>query len=697
MKLMEVPFPALQSGCILVRNHFSAISTGTEGKTVLDARKGFVAKAMARKEEVKKVIKTAQNYGVMKTYRMVMDRLESPSSLGYSCAGEIIAVADDVREFRTGDYVACGGNTANHSEIVCIPKNLAVKLSKEINLQHAAFTTIGAIAMQGFRQAELQLGETCVVIGLGFIGQLTLHILKSAGIKPIGIDIDAAQINLALQSGIKNVFTREDPSLKENIFNLTNGAGTDAVIITASTSTTDPVDLAGILCRKKGKVVIVGAVPTGFARKNYYQKELELRMSTSYGAGRYDDDYEQKGIDYPIGYVRWTEKRNMQSFAELLEEGKIPIEKLITHQFPFEKAMDAYRLIVNKEQKFSGIVLNYDTKKSLKKEVKAISKSSSSSKLIIGLIGAGSFAQNFLLPELKKQKAKLAGVATARPNNSMHIAQKFGFEFCTGNASELINHPEINTIFIATRHHLHSQLVIESLKQNKNVYVEKPLCTREENLEEIRKTYENSKGKLIVGYNRRFAPLLIRLKSLLKKNIPVAINYRINAGTLPPEHWVHDAEIGGGRIIGEVCHFMDLCRFIVESKIISVSSNLMKTIPDLQDSVNVSLSFENGSIANISYFSNGSKQLTKEYLEIFCGGDSFILDDFKNLTKFSSSEKKWKLSTQDKGYANEIQAFCSAMEKGNDSPIPFEELYNTSLATFKIIPSAISRSVEIIE
>ncbi|MBL4710658.1 MAG: zinc-binding alcohol dehydrogenase, partial [Flavobacteriales bacterium] len=365
MQLMEVPFPALLPGYILVRNHYSIISPGTEGKTVKDARLSYLGKARARKEEVKKVITSAKTFGVMKTYNMVMNKLEAYSPLGYSCAGEVIALADDVTNFQIGDFVACGGNTAGHSEVVGIPSNLCVKVKKDISLKDAAFTTMGAIALQGVRQSELKLGESCLVIGLGIIGQLTMQLLDAAGIKAIGIDIDANQVQAAKIKETDLIFNRNHPDLENIIANETGGFGVDSVIITASTSSLDPIEFAGNVCRKKGKVIIVGAVPTGFSRKNYFKKELDLRMSSSYGPGRYESNYEEKGLDYPIGFVRWTENRNMQAFVELIGSNKIDLAPLVSHEFDFKDAPKAYQLILDKKEVIGGMVLKYDLEKEL--------------------------------------------------------------------------------------------------------------------------------------------------------------------------------------------------------------------------------------------------------------------------------------------------------------------------------------------
>jgi len=717
MELSEVPLPAMDSNKILVRNHYSVISAGTEGKTVKDARLGYIGKAMARQKEVKQVIESIKSQGISQTYNMVMNKLDAPSPLGYSCAGEVFSVGDNIRDIKIGDFVACGGVQATHSEIISVSRNMCVKLSENTDIKYAAFTTVASIALQGIRQADLRLGENCVVIGLGLIGQLTLQMLNAAGVIPIGIDVYDKQVSLANKIGIGKSFLRSRNDLEKTIYELTKGFGTDAVIITAGTSSIDPVELAGRLCRRKGKVVIVGAVPTGFTREHYYKKELELKMSSSYGPGRYDADYEEKGIDYPIGYVRWTENRNMQAYIEMLDAGKLKMQELITHVYDFEKAPAAYDMILKKEEQFVGVVLKYDASRETKNEKRETLDERRETDEInkqyavgspqkprtmdykpitpkVGFIGAGSFAQNFLLPNLKG-KCEFISVATSRSHTSKNIADKYAFKTATGNADDVINSEEINTVFIATRHNLHAQNVIKAIESGKNVFVEKPLAMSEEELRNVESSMLNAQLpiKLMVGYNRRFAPLIIKLKSKLSEVLPKAINYRINAGTIPKEHWVQDKEIGGGRIIGEVCHFIDLCMFIAGSKIVSVFADVMETADNLLDTLNINLKFENGSVANISYFSNGDKSLSKEYLEVFCGGQVLTVDDFRSLKIYGSKSQTIKSNTQDKGHAAEIDLFIKSIKDGLPSPITFNQLYLSSLATFKVLESIRTRSV----
>jgi polar amino acid transport system substrate-binding protein len=565
MQILEVPYPVLSKGCVLVRNHFSLISAGTEGKTVKDARLGYIGKARARKEEVKKVVDAARTFGVMNTYKMVMNKLDAPSALGYSCAGEVIAVAEDVKEFRVGDFVACGGNTAVHAEVISVPVNLCVFINGA-DVKHGAFTTLGAVAMQGIRIADLRLGENCVVIGLGLLGQLTLQMLNASGVKTIGVDTEEYPVELAKKNGADLALLRSSEDLEEAIRQFTGGYGTDAVIITAGTDSLDPIDLAGILCRKKGKVVVVGAVPTGFKRTHYFKKELELKMSSSYGPGRYDPEYEEQGIDYPHAYVRWTENRNMQAFVDLILSQKIHLENLITHIYNFNDASKAYDLILGKTENYAGILLRYDTQREVRKSFQRETSIAKPGELNIGLIGAGSFAQNFLLPALKG-KGNFTGVVTSKANNARNIADKYGFGFASGDAGELFSNPAINTIFIASRHDSHAGYVLEALKQKKNVFVEKPLCLNESELNLIANEVVKSGAQLMVGFNRRFAPLLVKLKESFTPGIPKAIQIRVNAGAVAADHWTQHPVTGGGRIIGEACHFIDLATFLAGSKI----------------------------------------------------------------------------------------------------------------------------------
>lgn len=687
MEILEVPFPALNRSQVLVRNHYSLISAGTEGKTVSDARKGYIAKALSRQKEVKMAIELIKTQGLKAAVNIVMNKLEAPSPLGYSSAGEVIAVAEDVKDVKPGDLVACGGHGAWHADIVAVYRNLCVKLPHGTNLQHAAFTTVAAIALQGIRQAEVQTGSNCVVTGLGLVGQLTVQLLNSSGVKAIGIDLDEYRVKLALESGAFYAWKRDQEGLEEMVKEATGGHGADAVIITAASSSNDPVELAGSLCRHRGKVVIVGAVPTGFSRTNYYRKELDLRMSCSYGPGRYDPLYEEKGIDYPVGLVRWTENRNMQAFVDLLTAGKLKIDKLISHVFTLEMVPEAYDMILSKKEPFTGILIKYNDSNALTDTIQVNNIKPIYGLPSAGLIGAGNFAQNILLPRLKGL-VNLMGVCTAEGAGSLYAGKKYGFGYCTSDYRKILENDQINSIFIATRHNLHAELVIESLKAGKHVFVEKPLALTPEDLERIRETYLKLQDKLLlmVGYNRRFAPFIKRIRELFPAQQPRSINIRINAGAMPSDHWIHDPVTGGGRIIGEACHFVDLAIFLAGSRVTAVNAFAVGDNKNLMDSFSAILNFSNGSTASINYFSNGNKDVSKELIEVFCAGTVSRIDDFRKLEFYGRKSFSSK-SSQDKGHTEELKLFTEAIKNGLPSPISFEELYHTSMVTFAIIES----------
>jgi predicted dehydrogenase/threonine dehydrogenase-like Zn-dependent dehydrogenase len=689
MKILEVPYPALNKGSIMVRNHYSVISTGTEGKTVTDARKGYVAKAKSRQKELKIVIDQVKTNGLLPTYKLVMNKLEAPASLGYSVAGEVIAIGENVTNFKVGDWVACGGAGAFHADVVSVPVNLAVKVPKTVDIKQAAFTTIASIAIQGIRQSDLRMGENCLIIGMGIIGQITYKILEASGMNPIGIDVSEDQVEQSKDADIKEVFNRNQEGIDEIILNHTKGAGADAIIITAGTSSLDPVEYAGAMARKKAKVVIVGAVPTGFSRMHYYKKELDLRMSSSYGPGRSDVNYEEKGIDYPIGYVRWTENRNMQHYIDLLSSKRLDIQKLISHTFTLDESPKAYDMILAREEPFAGVVIQYDDTVELKKRIELNNNSYSPEEANVGFVGAGSFAQGTLMPNMKGY-CNFVGVATGRGNTAKYVGDKYGFNYLAASADEIVNDDKINTVFITTRHNLHAESVLRAVENKKHVFVEKPLAMNEVELNEIKSSFEKSGSKqLMVGFNRRFAPSVQELKKLFSKEQRKSILIRVNSGVMPADHWVNDPEIGGGRIIGEGCHFIDLAMFLADSPIVSVSADTMNDANDLNNTVSINLKMENGSIASINYFSNGNKSVQKEYIEVFSGGTIAQIDDFKTLKVFGKKTKKYTYKGQDKGHAAGVQAFLKSINDGEPCPIPFLESYLSTLATFKVNQSIV--------
>ena len=697
MVIQELPLPQLGDGMIMVKNHYSLISAGTEGSTVKAARKSLLGKAKERPQQVKQVIDTFKTLGIKQTYRAVMKKLDAYSPLGYSCAGEVIAVADDITEFRVGDKVACAGvGYASHAEVVTVPVNLCVKLDDSADLSLACYNTLGAIALQGVRQADLRLGETCAVIGLGLIGQLACLELKASGIKVVGIDVDADAVNMAKEHCADIALERNSPGIEQQVERFTNGLGVDCVIITAATSSLDPINFAGALCRRKGTVVVLGAVPTGFDRDpHYYKKELEVKMSCSYGPGRYDINYEEKGLDYPAAYVRWTEKRNMEAFQYLIQSGKIDISYLTTHRFKFEDAPKAYDIVLNHTENFKGIILEYDINKEHDEKSIKINDSNSFDSSVNGIafIGAGSYAQGNLLPNIPNSVRRIA-VMTNSGTTAKRVAEKYNFEKCTSSEDEIFSSSSIDTVFIATRHDSHAYYVTQALKSRKNVYVEKPLCLNQDELEEIEKLCSQNNVGVMIGFNRRFSPLARYLKSKLPEG-PMSMIYRVNAGQIPSSSWIQDKQIGGGRIIGEACHFIDLMSFLCNSNPCAVSASILPDAQGLNDTVNIMVRFENGSTGIVAYYSNGSKKLPKEYIEVYSSGMTGVIDDFKSCRLYGKKVESKKLSTQDKGQVNMIKAFFDCKKNGH-LPIPLDNIFKVTKATFAVLES-ISNNSKLIE
>ena len=548
---------------------------------------------------------------------------------------------------------------------------------------------LGAISMQGVRQADMRLGESCVIIGLGLLGQLAALILKASGVTVIGIDVSEAAVKQAVENKVVDLgLTRNAAGVEEQILAATNGYGADAVIIAAATSSLDPINFAGAIARKKGKVVVLGAVPTGFERDPYwYRKELELKMACSYGPGRYDLNYEEKGIDYPLPYVRWTEKRNMEAFQNLILTKKIDIDYLTTHEFGFDNAKDAFDLVVSKAEPFTGIALKYNIEKAANKTKIATSETEQLGKINISFIGAGSYAQGNLLPNIPETNdVGRIGVLTNTGTTSKRVAEKFKFQFCATQEADVFDE-NTNTVFVATRHDSHGPYVLKSLKANKNVFVEKPLCLLESELEAIIEAQENANKAVMVGFNRRFSPLTTKLKKAVGNN-PMTMLYRINAGAIPGDNWIQDLEIGGGRVLGEVCHFIDYLTYLNGSLPIKVSATALPDANKLNDTLNILIQFENGSSCVVAYYANGSTSMTKEYVEVFSAGLSATLNDFKELKIYGKGKpKKDKIFNQNKGQKEMVEAFVNGLLTDGKAPIPFEEVIAVTKASFKVLES----------
>jgi polar amino acid transport system substrate-binding protein len=687
----ELPYPSISEGFVLVSNRFSLISAGTEKTTVSTAQSSLLGKAKKRPDLVKQVIQNYKKEGFKATYEKIRTKLDSLKALGYSSAGIVLASMDTNNKLQPGDLVACAGlGYASHAEIISVPQNLVAKIPKGVEPEDACYTTVGAIALQGLRQADPKLGENICVIGLGLLGQITCQLLKANGCNVFGIDVSPKMIKLATETQVATAILRGDPNLMPAIENFTGGYGFDKVIITAAGNTNDPVELSGQILRRKGAVIVVGAVKMDIPREpDFYKKELELKLSCSYGPGRYDASYEEGGQDYPHAYVRWTEQRNMEAFLQLIANKSVNLKPLTTHIFDINNAVKAYDLILGKvNEPYVGIILKYPAdEKQLALNVNVNSKEIQ--KVNVGFIGAGSFAQSYLIPNVRAL-ASLDSVATRNGLNSKNVAQKFGFNTAASDPSSILGNTSVNTVFIATQHDTHASYVIDCLKANKAVFVEKPLALNIDELREIIQVYQESKRPaLMVGFNRRFADIsVIAKKEFTGIGEPLLMNFRVNAGFIPKDHWTQTSA-GGGRIIGEICHFIDLMQFFTNAEPVRVyamsieaSSSKIKN----DDNVSISVKFSDGSIGNLVYTANGDKALPKERLEISGGNIAFVIDDFVRGSLYrSNSEKHFK--NAGKGHKQEVQQFINAIENGNASPISFKSLCLTTLTTFKILES----------
>jgi predicted dehydrogenase len=698
--IAEVPIPTPKAGTALVRTAASLVSAGTERMVVEFAEKSLVGKARSRPDLVNQILDKARREGIITTVEAAFNRLDQPLPLGYSSAGTIIEIGEGLEGYQLGQRVACaGGGYAVHAEYNLIPQNLLAPLPDNVDFESAAFTTLGAIALHGFRLAETQLGESVAVIGLGLLGLITAVLAKAAGCQVIGIDIDASRVELARQLEIEATLRENAEEVAQSF---TRGRGCDAILICADTPSNDPVEFAAAIARDRANIVAIGAVGLNIPRKLYFEKELSFINSRSYGPGRYDPTYEESGHDYPIGYVRWTEGRNLESFIDLISSSRIDVEPLITHRFSIEQAPTAYDLITGKyHEPFLGVLITYpeatNRQKSLD-EAKSITRRSATtpplSHVSLGVLGAGNFASAVLLPSIKKiPDLQLIGIASATGLNAQHAADKFDFTYATSDEKKIFDDPNINTIAILTRHHLHAKQVISALEAGKHVFCEKPLAITPKELNEIETALATADPAclLMVGYNRRFAPFAIQLKKFIEKRTePLIAHYRVNAGFLPQTHWLHDPEIGGGRIIGEGCHFIDFLVYLVGEPPISVSA---QALPDngryREDNVIMTFQFPDGSIGMVSYLANGDRAFPKERAEVFCGGRIAVLDDFRTLQTVQNGRREVKQSRlrQDKGHQAEWEAFVAAISGTSAPPIPYSHTFGTMNATFAAIQS----------
>jgi len=695
LSVEDVPSPTVQPGGLLVATRASLISVGTERATVGVAKKSLVGKAMDRPDLVRKVVQKVQKDGLVDTAKMVSARLDAPAALGYSCAGVVLDIGEGVTGFAVGDRVACAGqNYASHAEVVFVPQNLCVKIPDSVVFDDAAYVTVGAIALQGVRQADPKLGDVVAVIGLGLVGQLAVQLLRANGCRVLAADPDPEKQAMARDLGAEQAVAPD--GLAAVAAASTEGNGVDAVLIAASTKNSGPVELAGEITRKKGRVVVVGAVGMTLPREPYYLKELELRLSTSYGPGRYDPDYEEKGRDYPYGYVRWTERRNMSAFIQLIAEGRMNVGALTRYRFPIARAEEAYTRIMDASDSPLGVLLTYDDDAgATARSSVTLRESASVAKVQLGLIGAGSHVKDMLVPALKGiPDAAIVSICTQRGINAKALAERVGAATCTTDYKDVLSDDAVNAVIIGTRHDMHAEIVLAALRAGKHVFVEKPLCLTADELDAIAALYaEKQKAglRLAVGFNRRFSPHFVKAKELLgERRNPLVMSYRVNAGAIPGTHWTQDAEVGGGRIIGEGCHFVDYLQALCGGRVVSVHAAAIAEHGSgiTQDQAILSLKFSDGSVGTIVYAAGGDTALAKERCEVFGDGKSIVMDDFARSEFYAGGKRTvFKTSGRDKGFDAQMKAFCASLTNAEAEGMAFDDILSVTRTCLAAVDS----------
>lgn len=695
-EVANVPTPSAKRGQLLIMSTQSLVSAGTERMMVEFGKAGWIQKARQQPDKVRMVLDKVKTDGLQPTLEAVFNKLDQPLPLGYCNVGRVAELGQGISSFAIGDRVVSNGK---HAEVVSVPINLCAKVPDEVSDEDAAFTVLGAIALQGIRLVQPTLGETVVVTGLGLIGLLTVQLLRAHGCRVLGLDFDKEKLALAKQFGaeVVDLAAGQDPIKVAEIYS--RGRGVDAVIVTAATKSSEPMHQAALMCRKRGRIVLVGVTGLELSREDFFKKELTFQVSASYGPGRYDQNYEEKGQDYPVGFVRWTEQRNFEAVLDMIAEGRLNVKPLISHRFAIDKADKAYELIGGSEASL-GILLQYPgivigpvsrTVSLISAQGNSSAKSSSKiGKAVVSFLGAGNYATAVLIPAFKNAGANLWSVASSAGVSGLHVARKYGFSETTTDTSRLLADGEANTVVISTQHDSHASFVMQALEKGKNVFVEKPLCLTIAELNEVESAYSRTRDGLIsppilmVGFNRRFAPQIQKMKQLLSKVIgPKAFVMTVNAGAIPSDHWTQDADAGGGRIVGEACHFIDLLRFMAGSPIKSWSRATMDALTS--DTVTISLNFDDGSIGTIHYFSNGTKAFPKETLQVFAAGRILQLDNYRKLTGYGwPGFTKMNLWRQDKGQKACVQEFVNAISNGSPSPIPSNELFEVSRVSIEI-------------
>ncbi len=684
--LEELPAPMVRPGNVLIRTSRSLVSLGTERSLVEFSRANLIDKARQQPDKVKEVLNKMKSDGLIPTLEAVFSKLEEPLPLGYCNVGRVIAVGDGVSEYAVGDRVASNGP---HAEIVSVPKNLTAAIPDGVTDEDASFTVIGAIALQGIRLCNPTFGETIVVIGLGLIGLITAQLLRANGCRVIGIDLDENKCRLAEKLGIEVVQIQKGEDPVKRIIGLTSGAGADGVIITASTKSNEVIAQSAKMSRKRGRIILVGVVGLDISRADFYEKELTFQVSCSYGPGRYDHDYEQKGMDYPLPFVRWTEKRNFEAILNAIADGQLNVKDLITEVVDLADFEKIYGNISDNNSiasilKYPEEEENSDGHPNL---VKYDSRSFAGTKGVLGIIGAGNFTKRVILPALKGSGAVLKTISSAGGVSGSELAKKYGFSQSATDNDEIWNDPDIDLVLITTRHNQHASMAIKALQTGKHLFVEKPLALNQGELDRIIDAYQNGSSTLSVGFNRRFSPHSVAIKKALGPG-PMNIVATMNAGFIPKDVWVHDLNVGGGRIIGEACHFIDLCSYFTGSKVQSVCMNSMGTNPDEStDNATILLKYADGSNATIHYFANGHKSYAKERVEIYSRERTIVLDNFRRTTAFGFSGFRKVKTRLDKGHKTQFHELIRRVKKGGDPLIPFDSLVNTTSASFAAIES----------
>lgn len=685
--LEEVPAPIVRTGHVLIQTTRSLVSLGTERMLVEFGNASLIQKARQQPDKVKMVLDKIRSDGLLPTMEAVFNKLGQPLPLGYCNVGRVVAVGAGVTEFQIGDRVASNGP---HAELVCVPQNLCARIPDNVCDEAAAFTVIGSIGLQGIRLLQPTFGETVVVVGLGLIGLIAAQILKANGCRVIGFDFDQAKVDLANRLGVIAVNPAGGTDQVKFVEEQTAGVGADAVLITASAKTNEIISQAARMCRKRGRIVLVGVIGLELSRAEFYEKELSFQVSCSYGPGRYDEQYEQKGHDYPIGFVRWTEKRNFEAILNAISSGQLDVEQLITERIAIADFNQIYGSIG--QSKSIASILLYDDTIDARAAVTVNNHSFTNSKGVVAIVGAGNFTSATLLPALKPLNAKLKYIVSAGGLTASTLAKRAGFAVAATDYREVLADNEVDLVMITTRHNLHAAMVIDALKSGKHIFVEKPLCLNEEDLAMIEQVYRSKASMpnapvLTVGFNRRFAPFALKMKSLIGVGA-VNIVATMNAGFIPANSWVHDLSVGGGRIIGEACHFIDLCSYLSGSRVTAVCMNSLGVSPqENSDNASIMLRYENGSNAVINYFSNGSKAYSKERLEVHSQERSLIMDNWRTLQGFGYKGFTSAKSKQDKGHADQFRLLLERVSSGGDPLIPFDDIANTTRASFAAITS----------